>query len=280
MTTKKQRVWLITGASSGFGRAIAEAALAAGDVVVGTARRPNALADLEASAPERVHSMQLDVTDPGRIQAVVAEVLEGHGRVDVLVNNAGRGAIGAAEETTDAELRELMELHFFGPVTLTRALLPQMRERGSGAIVQMSSMGGRFSFPGVGAYSATKFALEGWSEALAQEVDRFGIRVLIVEPGAFRTSFNGPGALLISPRIGAYDEQIEPLRTGMPADDGKQPGDPAKAAAAILQALKSDHPPLRLVLGNDAVDTVYGVLETARAELAAWEGVGRSAVFD
>jgi NAD(P)-dependent dehydrogenase (short-subunit alcohol dehydrogenase family) len=210
----------------------------------------------------------------------VTELLEGHGRVDVLVNNAGRGAIGAAEETTDAELRELMELHFFGPAALTRALLPQMRERGSGAIVQMSSMGGRFTFPGVGAYSATKFALEGWSEALAQEVDRFGIRVLIVEPGAFRTSFNGPGALLMSSRIGAYDEQIEPLRTGMPADDGKQPGDPAKAAAAILQALKSDHPPLRLVLGNDAVDAVYGALETARAELATWERVGRSAVFD
>jgi NAD(P)-dependent dehydrogenase (short-subunit alcohol dehydrogenase family) len=280
MATKQPRVWLITGASSGFGRAIAEAALAAGDIVVAAARRTDALADLVAWAPERVTALALDVTDNDRIKAAVAEVLDGHGRIDVLVNNAGRGAIGAAEETTDSELRDLMDLHFFGPAALTRAVLPGMRDRGSGAIVQMSSMGGRFTFPGVGAYSATKFALEGWSEALAKEVERFGIRVLIVEPGAFRTSFNVPGALLISKPIAAYDEQIEPLRTGMPEDDGKQPGDPAKAAAAILQALESSDPPLRLALGNDAVDAISESLENAKAELAAWERVGRSAVFD
>jgi NAD(P)-dependent dehydrogenase (short-subunit alcohol dehydrogenase family) len=163
---------------------------------------------------------------------------------------------------------------------LTRAVLPQMRERGSGAIVQMSSMGGRFSFPGVGAYSATKFALEGWSEALAKEVDRFGIRILIVEPGAFRTSFNGLGALLISEPNAAYDEQIGPLRTDMPDGDGKQPGDPAKAAAAILQAIDSPEPPLRLALGDDAVDGISGVLDQAKAELAAWESVGRATAFD
>jgi NAD(P)-dependent dehydrogenase (short-subunit alcohol dehydrogenase family) len=274
------RVWLITGANSGFGRAIAEEALAAGDTVVAAARRPDTLADLVAAAPDRVTPLRLDVTDHARIAAAVDEVLARHGRVDVLVNNAGRGAIGAAEETTDAELRDLMNLHFFGPAALTRALLPQMRERGSGAIVQMSSMGGRFTFPGVGAYSATKFALEGWSEALAKEVGGFGIRVLIVEPGAFRTSFNGPGALLVSTPIAAYDDQIEPLRTGMPEDDGKQPGDPAKAAAAILTALNSDQPPLRLALGNDAVDAVATALDDAKAELAAWEKVGRATTFD
>jgi NAD(P)-dependent dehydrogenase (short-subunit alcohol dehydrogenase family) len=173
-----------------------------------------------------------------------------------------------------------MDLHFFGPAALTREVLPQMRERGSGAIVQMSSMGGRFSFPGVGAYSATKFALEGWSEALAKEVEPFGIRVLIVEPGAFRTSFNTGGALLLSKRIPAYDEQIDAVRNTLAEDDGKQPGDPAKAAAAILIALQSDEPPLRLVLGNDAVDAVTGSLDSAKAELAAWERVGRSTVFD
>jgi len=280
MASNQPRVWLITGASSGFGRAIAEAALAAGDIVVAAARRTDALADLVASAPERVTALALDVTDADRISAAVAQVLDGHGRVDVLVNNAGRGAIGAAEETTDRELRDLMDLHFFGPSALTRAVLPGMRERGTGAIVQMSSMGGRFTFAGVGAYSATKFALEGWSEALAKEVERFGIKVLIVEPGAFRTSFNGPGALLMSKPIPAYDEQIEPLRTGMPDDDGKQPGDPAKAAAAILLALDSQDPPLRLALGNDAVDAIGESLDTAKAELAAWERVGRSAVFD
>jgi len=280
MATNQPRVWLITGASSGFGRAIAEAALAAGDIVVAAARRTDALADLIASAPERVTALALDVTDTDRIRAAVGEVLDRHGRVDVLVNNAGRGAIGAAEETSDTELRDLMDLHFFGPAALSRAVLPGMRERGTGAIVQMSSMGGRFTFPGVGAYSATKFALEGWSEALAKEVERFGIRVLIVEPGAFRTSFNGPGALLISGAIPAYDEQIEPQRAGMPDDDGKQPGDPAKAAAAILSALESADPPLRLALGNDAVDAIAESLDSAKAELAAWERVGRSAVFD
>jgi NAD(P)-dependent dehydrogenase (short-subunit alcohol dehydrogenase family) len=280
MASNQPRVWLITGASSGFGRAIAEAALAAGDTVVAAARRTAALEDLVASAPERVSALALDVTDADRIRTAVAEVLDRHGRVDVLVNNAGRGAIGAAEETSDRELRDLMDLHFFGPAALTRAVLPGMRERGTGAIVQMSSMGGRFTFPGVGAYSATKFALEGWSEALAKEVDRFGIRVLIVEPGAFRTSFNGPGALLMSTPIRAYDDQIEPLRTGMPDDDGKQPGDPAKAAAAILSALDAADPPLRLALGNDAVDAISESLDAAKAELAAWERVGRSAVFD
>ena len=170
MASNQPRVWLITGASSGFGRAIAEAALATGDIVVAAARRTDALAELVASAPERVTALALDVTDADRIHAAVGEVLDWHGRVDVLVNNAGRGAIGAAEETSDSELRDLMDLHFFGPAALTRALLPGMRERGSGAIVQMSSMGGRFTFAGVGAYSATKFALEGWSEALAKEV--------------------------------------------------------------------------------------------------------------
>jgi NAD(P)-dependent dehydrogenase (short-subunit alcohol dehydrogenase family) len=155
-------------------------------------------------------------------------VLDRHGRIDVLVNNAGRGVIGAVEETTNAELRDLMNLHFFGPVALTRAVLPHMRERGSGAVVQMSSMGGRFTFPGAGAYSATKFALEGWSEALAKEGDRFGIRVLIVEPGAFRTSFNGSGALQISEAIADYDELIGPVRSGMAEDDGSNPATPRR----------------------------------------------------
>ncbi len=248
--------------------------------MVAAARRPDAVADLVESTPDRVTPLQLDVTDPDRIAAAVAEVLDRHGRIDVLVNNAGRGVIGAVEETTNDELRDLMDLHFFGPAALTRAVLPHMRERGSGAIVQMSSMGGRFTFPGAGAYSATKFALEGWSEALAKEVDQFGIRVLIVEPGAFRTSFNGSGALQISEAIADYDELIGPVRSGMAEDDGSQPGDPAKAAEAILQAVDSPEPPLRLALGNDAVDSISNALDEAKAELAAWERVGRATVFD
>jgi NAD(P)-dependent dehydrogenase (short-subunit alcohol dehydrogenase family) len=280
MAADQPRIWFITGASSGFGRAIAEAALAAGDTVVAAARRPDAMADLVDSAPDRIAAVALDVTDPDRIAAAVGEVLDRHGRIDVLVNNAGRGVIGAVEETTNDELRDLMDLHFFGPAALTRAVLPHMRERGSGAIVQMSSMGGRFTFPGAGAYSATKFALEGWSEALAKEVDQFGIRVVIVEPGAFRTSFNGSGALQISEAIPDYDGLIGPVRSGMAEDDGTQPGDPAKAAAAILQAIDSPDPPLRLALGNDAVDSISNALDEAKAELAAWENIGRATAFD
>ncbi|MFI6850231.1 oxidoreductase [Kitasatospora sp. NPDC050467] len=273
------RVWLITGANSGFGQAIAEAALAAGDTVVAAARRPETLDTLAAAHPDRVVPVRLDVTDAAGIASVVADTLLWYGRIDVLVNNAGRGLIGAVEEYTDRELRDLMELHFFGPAALTRAVLPHMRAQGSGAVVQMSSMGGRFSFPGVGAYSATKFALEGLSEALAQEVAQFGVKVLIVEPGSFRTSFAGPGALAQAAAIPAYDSVVGPVRAALPESDGKQPGDPARAAAAILSALDAERTPLRLALGNDAVDAVLGNLQAAEKELRGWEPVGRGTDF-
>jgi NAD(P)-dependent dehydrogenase (short-subunit alcohol dehydrogenase family) len=274
------RVWLITGASSGFGQALTEAALAAGDTVVAAARRPEVLDSLAAAHPDRMVPVALDVTDPARITAVVAEVLLWYGRIDVLVNNAGRGLVGAVEESTDRELRDLMELHFFGPAELTRAVLPHMRRQGSGAIVQMSSMGGRFSFAGVGAYSATKFALEGLSEALALEVAPFGIKVLIVEPGAFRTGFAGGGALQQSAAIPAYEETVGPVRATLPSTDGKQPGDPAKAAAAILAAMEAKETPLRLPLGNDAADAIFAHLRASREETSAWETVSRSTDFD
>ncbi|GAA3074867.1 oxidoreductase [Pseudonocardia yunnanensis] len=274
------RVWLITGASSGFGRAIAEAALAAGDTVVAAARRPSALDDLVAAHTGRAVAVRLDVTDIAAITDVVAEVVLWYGRIDVLVNNAGRGIIGAVEETTDRELRDVMELHLFGPAALTRAVLPHMRRQGSGAVVQMSSMGGRLSFPGVSAYSAGKFALEGLSEALAAEVSQFGIRVLIVEPGAFRTGFAGGDALFRSAALPAYDHVVGPFRDALPATDGKQPGDPAKAAAAILAALDAEEPPLRLPLGNDAADAIAKHLDDGRAEFQAWELVSRGTDID
>jgi NAD(P)-dependent dehydrogenase (short-subunit alcohol dehydrogenase family) len=273
------RVWLVTGASSGFGRAIAEAALAAGDTVVAAVRQPATVGDLVAAHPDRLSAVALDVTDTRRAGEVADQVVRGHGRIDVLVNNAGRGLVGAVEETTDRELRDLMDLHFFGPAALIRAVLPHMREQGSGAIVQMSSMGGRTSFAGAGAYSATKFALDGLSEALAEEVRPFGIKVLIVEPGAFRTGFAGGGALLQSPAIPAYAGIVGPFRQNLPATDGKQPGDPAKAAAAILAALAADKTPLRLALGNDAADVISRHLGDSRAEFLAWEPVARGTDF-
>lgn len=274
------RVWLITGASSGFGRAIASAALAAGDTVVATARRPEALDDLVAAHPDRAVAVQLDVTDTARIADVVADTVLWHGRIDVVVNNAGMGLIGAVEETSDRELRDLMDLHFFGPAALVRAVLPHMRRNGSGAVVQMSSMGGRFTFPGVGAYSATKFALEGLSEALAAEVAPHGIKVLIVEPGSFRTGFAGGGALHQSAALPAYEETVGPVRADLPGSDGKQEGDPDKAAEAILTALDAQDAPLRLPLGNDATDAVLAALDASRAETVRWEKLSRSTAFE
>ena len=272
----EQRVWLITGATSGFGRAIAQAAVEAGDVVVAAVRRPDALGELAG----RAAAVRLDVTDLTSIPGVVQEVLAEHGRIDVLVNNAGRGHLGAVEESTDAELRELMDLHFFGPAALTREVLPQMRERGTGCIVQMSSMGGRTTFPGVGAYSASKYALEGWSEALAAEVAPFGVSVVVVEPGAFRTGFNGAGALRTSAALPPYEEQMAALRDTFASQDGQQPGDPAKAAAAVLEAVGSDRPPLHLALGSDAVDAIAAELDRQRAELDQWARLSRSTAVE
>ncbi|MEV7241606.1 oxidoreductase [Streptomyces sp. NPDC003236] len=273
------KVWLVTGASSGFGRAITEAALAAGDVVIGAARRPEALAGLVAAHPDQVEALRLDVTDGAAVEEAVRDVVARHGRIDVLVNNAGRTHVGAVEETTDQELRDLFELHFFGPAALVRAVLPHMRERRSGAIVQMSSMGGQMSFAGFGAYSATKFALEGMSEALADEVREFGIKVLIVEPGGFRTSLMEAARAGVSADSGLYAKVAE--TRGLVANgDGTQPGDPAKAAALILAALEAERTPLRLPLGDDGVSAVLSHLDQVREDVAGWEKRSRAMAFD
>jgi NAD(P)-dependent dehydrogenase (short-subunit alcohol dehydrogenase family) len=272
------RVWLVTGAGSGFGRAITQAAVSAGDTVLAAGRHAASLDDLVAAHPGQVEAIQLDVTDAAAIEAAVADVLARHGRIDVLVNNAGRTHVGAAEETTDAELRSLFEVHLFGPAALVRAVLPQMRARRSGAIVQLSSMGGQMSFAGFSAYSATKFALEGFSEGLADEVGPLGIKVLIVEPGAFRTGlFSAASA---SAESDTYAATVGATRAMIAAGNGQQPGDPAKAAAAILTALNAEHTPLRLPLGDDGVDAVLGHLDAVRGEIAAWEKVARDTAFD
>jgi NAD(P)-dependent dehydrogenase (short-subunit alcohol dehydrogenase family) len=272
-------VWLVTGSSSGFGRAIVEDAVAAGDVVVATARRPEALGDLVAAHPDQVDAVALDVTDATAVARVVADVERRYGRIDVLVNNAGRGQVGAAEETTDDELRALFDLHVHGPAALVRAVLPGMRARRSGAIVQMSSFGGQVAYPGFSAYCATKFALEGYSEALAAEVGPLGIRVLVVEPGAFRTSFSGAG-LVESAEIDAYADTVGPTRAMIKGIDGTQPGDPARAAAAIRTALDAEQTPLRLPLGADAVDGVLDHLARVGDEVREWERVARATAFD
>lgn len=271
------RVWLVTGASSGFGRAIAEAALDCGDSVVAGVRSTGAFGGL----PDGVHPLALDVTVPDQREHAVAETLERFGRVDVLVNNAGHTQVGAVEETTDEELRSLFELQFFAPAALTRLVLPHMRRQGGGAIVQMSSVGGQTTAPGFGAYCATKFALEGLTETLHDEVAGFGILTLIVEPGAFRTGLFRPGAAYESEAMPEYADTVGPTRAYVRGNDGLQPGDPAKAARAILAALEADDPPLRLVLGADAIGTIERRLERVTAELDAWRAVGEAtAVVD
>jgi NAD(P)-dependent dehydrogenase (short-subunit alcohol dehydrogenase family) len=277
-TMNENRVWLITGTSSGFGRAIAEAALDRGDRVVATARDPGQLSNL--ATDHGVHVIALDVTDPEQRLGAVDQAVEKFGRIDVLVNNAGRTQVGAVEETTDDELRSLFELHFFGPVALTRAVLPHMRAQGGGAIVQMSSVGGQITAPGFGAYCATKFALEGITQALHDEVAPFGIRTLIVEPGAFRTGLFRPDAAYQSQPMPEYAQTVGPTRDYVSGGHGLQPGDPAKAAQAILAALEADEPPLRLVLGGDAIDNIRARLDQLTGELARWEEVGRGTAID
>jgi NAD(P)-dependent dehydrogenase (short-subunit alcohol dehydrogenase family) len=274
------QVWFVTGASSGFGRSITEAALEDGATVVAAVRRPAALDDLVTAYPGRVDPVALDVTDGSAIGAAVAGAIERHGRVDVLVNNAGRTQVGAVEETTDAELRALFDLHFFGPAALTRAVLPHMRERGSGAVVMMSSVGGQVAPAGFGAYSATKFALEALAESLAAEVAPLGIKVLVVEPGAFRTNLFGPGAAVMSEENPAYADTAGQTRRMVESGDGSQPGDPAKAARAILSVLAADPGPLRLPLGGDAVEAITDHLDGVRSELNSWEKVSRGTDFD
>lgn len=274
------KIWLVTGASSGFGRAITRAAIEAGDTVIAVARRTAALDDLVAAHPDQVEALALDVTDTERIETAVADIVARYGRIDVLVNNAGRTQVGAVEETTDRELRDLFDLHFFGPAALTRAVLPQMRAQRSGAIVMMSSVGGQLSFAGFSAYSATKFALEGFAEALADEVAPFGVDVLVVEPGAFRTGLFGPGAAYFSAENEVYAETAGATRRMVETGDGAQPGDPAKAAAAIRTALEAERTPLRLPLGADSVDAVLAHIDSVRAEVVEWEKVGRATAFE
>jgi NAD(P)-dependent dehydrogenase (short-subunit alcohol dehydrogenase family) len=269
-----RRVWLITGCSSGFGQELALAAAAAGDWVMATARRPETLAALADAGHGRIATAELDVTDPASIDAAVSATMAVFGRIDVLVNNAGSLVVGAVEEITMADLRRQIEVLFFGAAEVTKAVLPLMRERESGTIVQMSSLGGRKTFPGFGAYHAAKWALEGISESLASEVAPLGVRVMIVEPGAFRTGLNG--SKYVAGEIEAYHDTSGATRRLTVELTNAEPNDPVKGAAAIIKALDSDRPPLRLVLGGDAVDQMREHHRALLADVTAWEEISRS----
>jgi NAD(P)-dependent dehydrogenase (short-subunit alcohol dehydrogenase family) len=278
-TTNGIKTWIITGASSGLGLALAETALQAGERVVGTARRVDRFDALKARYSDRLLAVEHDVRDTSAAAAVVQRALDAFGRVDVLVNNAGAGQVGAAEEVTDGELRDMLEQHLFGPAAYVRAVLPHMRDNGAGAIVQMSSQGGRMSFPAVGSYSAGKFALEGWSEALAGEVAPFGIRVLIVEPSRFRTAFNASDVLNTVEHKASYDEVIGAVRANMAEADGTQEGDPDRAATVIRDMLDTADAPLRLPLGAEAIRNLNRVYRRALDDVEKWAAVSESADF-
>jgi NAD(P)-dependent dehydrogenase (short-subunit alcohol dehydrogenase family) len=275
----KTPTWFITGASSGFGMAFARYALLRGYNVVATARTPAKLEQIRQLAPNRVLVEKLDVTVAADARNAVAAAVARFGAIDVLINNAGYGIVGALEETSDAELRAQMETNFFGAVAVTKAALPWMRNQRSGAIVNISSLGGQLSFGGFSAYSASKFALEGMSEALAQEVAPFGIKVLIIEPGAFRTGF-AADSLKHMPVMDAYRDIVGGTRAFAHAMNGTQEGDPAKAAAAIEVALKAETTPLRLQLGADSVGPVRAHAEQLLADLSKWESIALNTRVD
>jgi NAD(P)-dependent dehydrogenase (short-subunit alcohol dehydrogenase family) len=273
------KTWFITGATSGFGAALTDAALEHGDTVVAAVRRPETMADTAARHPGRLDVIALDVSDTGAAAAAGKEAVARHGGIDVLVNNAGKGLIGGAEEVSEDELRALFDLHLHGPIALTKAILPSMRARGRGIVLQLSSNAGRVSFPAVSAYSATKFALEGWSEALHHETRPLGVHVVILEPGAFRTRFHGSSLEFPQTRTDAYGTALDDVRSQLSKFDGVQPGDPAKAAAVLLDLVEHPEPPLRLVLGSDAFDAITQALQTELSDMADWEKVSRSTDF-
>ncbi|MGI5242167.1 SDR family NAD(P)-dependent oxidoreductase [Dactylosporangium sp. CA-139066] len=273
------RTWFITGGTpGGFGMAYAEAALEAGDRVVLTARRTEPLRAWAEANPDSVLVVPLDVTDPAQVEEAVAAAEARFGGIDVLVNNAGRGWVGSVEGMPGAAVRDLFELNFFAVLTVTRAVLPGMRARGTGWIVNMSSAAGLRGVPGFGYYAAAKHAIEGLTATLREEVAGLGIRVLAVEPGAFRTrAYAGFAGEPVREPIADYAPLLEGVRAAMIAQDGRQPGDPRRGVRAVLAAMRQDPPPHRLVLGADAFDAVTGTLEAALADIRANETLSRGA---
>ncbi|CAD6537086.1 oxidoreductase [Paraburkholderia sabiae] len=267
---------LITGVSSGFGRALAEEALAAGHRVVGTVRNEQARDAFEAQAPGRAVARMLDVTDFDAIDHVVADIEASVGPIDVLVNNAGYGHEGVMEESPLADMRRQFDVNVFGAVAMMKAVLPAMRKRRRGHILNITSMGGFITMPGISYYCGSKFALEGISEVLAKEVRPFGIFVTAVAPGSFRTDWAGR-SMVRSPRsIADYDPLFDPIRKAREEKSGKQLGDPVKAARAMLSVIGADNPPMHLLLGSDALGLVRDKLSALKEEIDSWETVTKS----
>ena len=279
MVPVASKTFLITGVSSGLGRAFAEGALAAGHRVVGTVRRVGDVEAFAALAPDRAHPLVLDVTDFGAIPAAVADAEQQVGAIDVLVNNAGYGHEGVLEESSLDDLQRQFAANVFGPVAMMKAVLPGMRERRRGHIVNVTSMGGFITMPGISFYCGSKFALEGISESLGKEVASLGIRVTALAPGQFRTDWAGRSMDRTPRSIADYDAVMDPIRTARQTKSGNQPGDPAKAALALLALVEAENPPVRLFLGDDALGWVDRKLDGMKAEIATWDALSRSTSF-
>ncbi|MER5278088.1 oxidoreductase [Streptomyces sp. NPDC002809] len=273
------RILLITGVSSGLGRAFATAALDAGHTVIGTVRKDADAQAFTALSPELAHARILDVTDDQAVFAVVDEVEKTVGPIDVLIANAGYGLEGTFEETPLADLRAQFDVNVFGAASTVQAVLPFMRERRRGHILAVTSMGGLAGFAGVSAYCGSKYALEGILESVGKEVTAFGIHVTAIEPGSFRTDWAGRSMTRVPRTIPDYDNLFEPIRAARHQADGRQLGDPAHAAAAVLHILDTPDPPAHLVLGSDALRLVRAGRDAVDRDLNTWEGLARSTDF-
>ena len=273
-TTATPRVWLITGCSGGIGHALAGAVLARGQRVVATARDPARLDDLVAAHPDTCRTLALDVTDSAQVKTAIPQAAEFFGRLDVIVNNAGYGLVGAFEELGAEQIARNFDTNFFGALEVIRVALPFLRARRSGHIVNISAAAAIANYPGFSICGATKWALEGVSESLAAELKPLGIKVTIVQPGPFRTGFIARSMERAQGRIADYDPTSGKFMRLLEAMDGKQPGDPDKAAAAIITVVESDTPPLRLVLGKYAHNKVLKKSADTDKERAAWEHIG------
>jgi NAD(P)-dependent dehydrogenase (short-subunit alcohol dehydrogenase family) len=273
------KIWFITGVSTGLGKALAQAALAAGDIVAGTLRKPEDVADFETLKPGRAHGVLLDVTDEAAIVPAFARVEREIGPVAVLVNNAGYGHEGLVEESSLDDFRRQFEVNFFGAVAMTKAVLPSMRARHAGRIINITSMGGFITMPGIAAYHASKFALEGFSESLGKEVRHLGIHVTTVAPGSFRTDWAGRSMVRTPRSIPDYDAVMNPIRERRQKISGHQLGDPQKAAEAILKLAAAENPPAHLLLGSDALKLAGEKLEALKAEFQSWKDTTLSTDF-
>jgi NAD(P)-dependent dehydrogenase (short-subunit alcohol dehydrogenase family) len=275
-----EKIFLITGISSGFGRALARAALSAGHMVVGTVREESARRNFELESPGLAKAVVLDITDFDAIEPNVADIERTIGPISVLVNNAGYGHEGTIEESPLAELRRQFDVNVFGAVGLIKAVLPFMRKRRMGHIINITSMGGYITMPGIGYYCGSKSALEAISETLSKEVKDFGIRVTAIAPGQFRTDWAGRSMIRTKRTISDYDRLMDPIRKARQEKSGNQAGDPAKAAQVLLRIIETENPPIHLLLGSDAFKFVQDKLEELTKEFGLWEMVTRSTNFD